>query len=108
MRLLSWEKFNENKNENKNHAILLKTGERFWIGSANVYDGEIEEVHTYEKAKDNDFHHSFYFSEGQLEKIKDEECMIFWVDSDGFHGEWTHGKIPTNIISEIQKQIKFI
>ena len=57
----------------KNHGLLLKTNERFWIGSVNVLDGEIEEVHTYEKAEENDFHHSFYFSDTQLQKIKNDE-----------------------------------
>lgn len=102
---------NENVDVNvsdKNHGLLLKDNKRFWIGSVNMFDGEIEEVHTYEKAEFNDFHHSFYFSENQLEKIKTEECMVFWVDSDGIHGEWTHGKIPRNILYEINKQIKVV
>ena len=39
-----------NFRENKNHGKLKSTGKRFWIGIASVYDGEIEEVHTYEEA----------------------------------------------------------
>jgi len=34
--------------------------------------------------------------------------MLFWVDEDGVNGEWTHGKIPGNLISEIEKQIEII
>jgi hypothetical protein len=94
------------KRENPNHGILLKNNKRFWIGSVNVFDGKIEEVHTYEKAEDCDFHHSFYFSMPQLEKIKNEECMVFWVDEDGINGQWSHGEMPIDIIGEIEKQIK--
>lgn len=73
-----------------------------------MYDGEIEEVHTYEKAQSKDFHHSFYFSEPQLEKIDSEECMIFWVNENGINGNWTHGDIPIDIKYEIKNQIKII
>lgn len=94
--------------ENKNHAVLKRNGKRFWIGAANVLDGYIEEIHTYEEAERNDFHHSFYFSPNMVEKISDEECMVFWVDEDGINDEWTHGKIPMNIIRLIENQINIL
>jgi len=93
---------------NKNRGLLKRTGERFWIGSVNVYDGEIEEVHTYEHAYNSDFHHSMYFSQPQLEKIDNEECMVFWIDSTGIQGQWTHGQISRNIESDILSQIEII
>lgn len=68
----------------------------------------IEEVYTYEEAENEDFHHSFYFSISQLEKIENEECMVFWVNNNGINGEWTHGIIPRNIIHKINNQIKII
>lgn len=93
---------------NKNRAVLKKTGERFWIGSVNVYDGEIEEVHTYEEAEKNDFHHSMYFSRSQVEKIDNEECMAFWVDARGINGEWTHGALERDIVNKIRQQIDIL
>ena len=95
----------KNQENNNNHAILKRTGKKFWIGCANTLDGYIEEVHTYEEAERSDFHHSFYFSPNMLEKISNEECMVFWVDEFGINGEWTHGAIPQNIINEIHQQI---
>lgn len=41
--------FESNSKENKNHAILKKNGDRFWIGTVNTMDGEIEEYHTFER-----------------------------------------------------------
>ena len=106
-------KFNIQLGENvdmsdKNHGLLLRSNKKFWIGSVNILDGRIEEVHTYEKAFANDFHHSLYFSQTQVEKIKNEECMIFWVDLAGVQGEWRHGKLPWNIAQEINKQIEIV
>lgn len=91
--------------ENKNHGILKSNGKRFWIGTVSVLDGWIDEVHTYEEASNYDFHHSFYFSPNAIEKIDDEESMVFWVDEDGINGEWSHGKIPQDIINNIEQQI---
>lgn len=91
----------------KNRGILKRTREEFWIGTVNVFDGEIEEVHTYEQARDNDFHHSFYFSEPQQEKMINHECMIFWINADGIQAEWTMGKASPDIVNKIKEQITF-
>jgi hypothetical protein len=93
---------------NKNRGILKRTGEEFWIGTVNVLDGEIEEVHTYEKAKNNDFHHHFYFSISQLDKMNEKECMIFWISPNGIEAEWTMGKASPDIINKIKQQIEII
>jgi hypothetical protein len=92
----------------KNHGLLKKTGERFWIGTVNVLDGEIEEVHTYEEAERNDFHHSLYFSQSQIDKIDNEECMVFWINSGGVQGEWTHGVVARSIVGKIKQQIEIV
>jgi len=101
---------NEESDEygDKNRGILKRTGEEFWIGTVNVLDGEIEEVHTYEQARDNDFHHTFYFSEPQQEKMTNGECMIFWINADGIQAEWTMGKASPDIVNKIKEQITII
>lgn len=91
---------------NKNRGVLKRTGEEFWIGTVNVYDGEIEEVHTYEEARNNDFHHHFYFSPAQVEKMIARECMIFWINANGIQAEWTMGKASPDIVNKIKEQIE--
>jgi hypothetical protein len=99
----------ENKNIRlHNTAILLKNKAPFWIGSVNILDGEIEEVHTFDEAQEHDFHHSFYFSQNQVEKIDQEECMIFWILNGKIESTWTHGSIPNHIIAQLKKQIQII
>jgi hypothetical protein len=93
---------------NKNQAILNRTSEKFWIGSVNVLDGEIEEVHTYEEAKSYDFHHSFYFSQAQQEKMEEGECHVFWVEDGEIESEWTQGPVTRNIENKIKEQITII
>jgi hypothetical protein len=91
---------------NKNRGVLKRTGKLFWIGTVNVYDGEIEEVHTYEEARNNDFHHHFYFSSAQVEKMVEGNVMIFWINADGIQAEWTMGKASPDIVNKIRKQIE--
>lgn len=97
-----------NESKNKNQGILLRNMMPFWIGSVNVLDGYIEEVHTYEEAVENDFHHSFYFSSSQAEKIGQEECMVFWINDHTLNYEWTNGEIPSHIVSIILDQIQIL
>lgn len=64
-------------------------GTPFWSGSVNLLDGKIEEVHSYKEAEAADFHHTFYFSSSQLEKMAGGECAFFWLGEDGtIKGEW--------------------
>lgn len=58
-------------------------GKDYWSGSVNTLDGEIEEVHTFKEAKDADFHHSFYFSYEQQDKMEEGECVFFCIDEEG-------------------------
>ena len=81
-------------------------GRPFWSGSVNLLDGVIEEVHSYEDAEANDFHHSFYFSDPQIEKMANGENAFFWVDEDGeINGEW-RTTIEDEIINRIKEQIE--
>jgi hypothetical protein len=88
----------------KNPATLIKTGKKFWIGSVNVLDGQIEEVHTYQAAERNDFHHSYYFSIAQQEKMSDGVSVVFWIDQGG--DIESAEDLPVKLTNQIHKQIK--
>lgn len=62
---------------------------RVWCGSVNVLDGIIEETHTYEEARRQDFHHTFVFSEQQVEKIDSGDCLFFFLEPTGVVLGWT-------------------
>ena len=55
-------------------------GKELWCGAINVLDGVIEETHDFNTARDNEFHHSFYFR--HPEKIGSGECAFFYIDKD--------------------------
>ena len=79
-------------------------GRPFWSGSVSLLDGVIEEVHTYKQAENADFHHSMYFSPGQVEKMANGENGFFWVDRGKVNGEW-RDSVPKEIIDSIERQI---
>ena len=56
--------------ESKDGNTFIFHGKPAWCGAVNVMDGIIEETHTYEEAEDSDFHHSFYFSDSQLDSME--------------------------------------
>ena len=62
-----------------NHARLIRTGERFWIGAVNILDGYIEDVYPYKTAKSADFHHSYYFDQDTLVKVDSQDAIVFFV-----------------------------
>lgn len=79
----------------------------FWIGCASSIDGKIEEVHTFEEAEANDFHHSFYFSKEAQDRMKNGESEIFWIDDgkiDGL-GMWRDTFLEESEISRLSKLI---
>ena len=81
-------------------------GKPFAVGSASSLDGYIEETHTYAEAQASDWHHSFMFSNAQVEKIDNEENVFFWVDDDGtIQTMWRQDEAPANIVRAIQNQI---
>ena len=59
-----------------------------WCGCASIYDGFIEETHTYEEAKKEDFHHSLYFSIEAAERINEGESIFFWIENGKLYTEW--------------------
>lgn len=79
-------------------------GRPFWSGSVSLLDGVIEEVHTYKQAENSDFHHSMYFSPGQVEKMANGENAFFWVDRGEVQGEW-RDSISKDIKDSIERQI---
>jgi len=77
-----------------NGAVLNRTGKEFWAGLANIIDGYIEEVHTYEKAERAGFHHSLYFSPRALNLIKEQEAILFFAFNDGDIDLWIDWDSP--------------
>lgn len=70
-------------NEAKKDNTFSFRGKDAWCGSVDTTDGAIEEIHTYDEAKRNGFHHSFLFSEPQLDKMDSGNSCFFFVDTDG-------------------------
>jgi hypothetical protein len=85
-----------------NGAIF--NGKPFWSGSVSLIDGVIEEVHSYKEAEASDFHHSYYFSQAQAEKIDSGENGFFFVENGKIQGEW-RDTVPKDIINKIEEQI---
>lgn len=97
---------NEDRPVSAKKNLATFNDKRFWSGSVNLTDGVIEETHSYEEAKANDFHHSMYFSNSQVEKMANQENAFFWVDTDGtINGDW-RDEINADIIEKISKQIQ--
>lgn len=65
----------------KNGDTFSFNGQGAWSGAVNALDGTIEETHPYKRAKENDFHHSFYFSDPMIEKIANGDNLFFYVDN---------------------------
>lgn len=68
---------------------MTEVKSRVWCGAVSILDGVIEEVHTYEEAKRQDFHHTFIFSEAMVEKIDTGECLFFSIEPNGVQLGWT-------------------
>jgi hypothetical protein len=100
-------KFKQFLSENQNLATF--NGKPFWAGAVNLFSGDIEEIHSYQEAENNDFHHSMYFSQNATERMKDEEYGFFWLTIKNnqliVNGDW-RTKIPQNILNKIKSQIK--
>ena len=88
----------------RNNALFK--GKPIWCGSASLLDGYIEEVHTYEDARNEDFHHSLYFSIPQAEKISNGENTFFWIEDDGtVYTDWRWEDAPPHIVAAIKSQL---
>ena len=101
---------NESKKD-KNDTFMFN-GKGAWSGSVNPLDGVIEETHSYDEAQENDFHHSFYFSDSILDKMNSGDSLFFFVDKDGnieIDPMERGDDRPFNeqfVIEQIRKQIK--
>jgi RNA:NAD 2'-phosphotransferase (TPT1/KptA family)/8-oxo-dGTP pyrophosphatase MutT (NUDIX family) len=93
----------------------LYKGKPFWSGIADVADGSIIEVHTYEEAERGDFHHSFYVSHSSQQMMREGDYAFFWIDEDGGRNavqvEWPTAnqdvKIPPDLARRITNHIQF-
>jgi len=66
-------------NGNDDLGIWKKTGEKFWMGLADI-EGNIVEVKPYDICKKGDFHLEFSFTEENVKKYNDDELICFWFD----------------------------
>lgn len=82
-------------------------GQPFWCGVVNSIDGIIEEVHTYEEARDNDFHHSFYFTDKGLDAFTEKYGEFFWIEG-GKVMTYSPDSLSPKIKNKILEQITFI
>lgn len=83
----------------------------YFLGSVNILDGKIEEVHTYNECKNNDFHHSFIFSEEQVNKMDEDECTVFYINNgkiliDPIGRNNLDDMLKYQLEGKIEKQIK--
>lgn len=104
--------------EAKGKDTFIFNDKKVWSGAVNTLDGTIEEVHSYEEAQDYGFHHSFYFSDEQLDKMEKGETCFFCVFNDGkiminamsrFNPEDVGIKLDEKFLEKrIREQIKLI
>lgn len=58
-------------------------GKEFWIGTIDQRDNRISEIHPFEKAQENDFHHRLYFSDQGIRDLEAHNTDVFWFDDKG-------------------------
>ena len=91
------------KKSNVDRDLWTHKGKPFSFGVVSLLDGEIEETHSYKKAEDHDFHHSFYIGEEHLEPIENNEKDVFWLED----GEPRAMKgLPPGMRESIRSQIE--
>jgi hypothetical protein len=83
---------------------FIINGKKRYGGVVNLLDGIIEDTFTFDKAEENDWHHNFYLNLKMINKIKDGESSVFWVEKDGSIVN-SEGDLPQNIKDKIKKQI---
>ena len=109
---------NESLNESSGGNTFIFKGKKCWSGAVNTLDGTIEEVHSYKEAQEYDFHHSFYFSDEQIDKMEEGLSCFFMVFPDHtimvnamsrFNPEDRDIKLDEDFLKRrIKEQIKFI
>lgn len=75
--------FRESLNEAKGGDTFIYNGKKAWSGAVSTLDGTIEEVHSYKEAEEVGFHHTFYFSDSQLDKMDEGDSCFFCIYNDG-------------------------
>lgn len=104
--------------EDTGSDTFIFKGKKAWSGAVNTLDGTIEEIHTYKQAKNADFHHSFYFSDEQLDKMSEGESCFFCVSANHtimidttnrFNSRGDEIELREDYLKDrIKEQIKFI
>ena len=96
-----------NKYALSKHSGFFYKNKEVWSGVVNLLDGMIEKVYTYEEAATSSFRHALYVSPSNLEKIKDEEALIFWINKDKqFISAWDMVELDYTLIQQIKKQLE--
>jgi hypothetical protein len=97
--------------EPQSRNVATFFGEPFWCGAVDIESGEILEAHTFEKAEEVDFHHSFYFSEESQQGMRNGSVGFFYMSPDGHvnvdmleRSEYHHAVNP-HLSSKILSQI---
>jgi hypothetical protein len=75
-------------------ALPSYNGRRFWSGSIDPLDMNIQELHTYETALAADWNHSFYFSESEVHRINNGESHFFWFRDGELNLHWRERPDP--------------
>ena len=85
---------------------FIYDGKKYWSGIVDLRDGQIEEVHTYEEAQNSDFHHSFYITPTNQDKMKEGVVSFFYVNKNKVILNGSGQKLNPKIESRIKEQIK--
>lgn len=96
------------KYNKKDKNTFIYKNKKYWSGSVSLLDGIIEEVHTYQKAEKAAFHHSYYFSKSQIEKMELGENAFFFVDDRGiiYINPMDRGIISNKDLEDIKNKVK--
>lgn len=82
-------------------------GKRFWIGTVNMLDGQIENVYTRGEAEAGGAKHEAYMRPADVEGINSGERGMFWIDSRGqVQSEWRNKPIPPELKAQVEQQIQ--
>lgn len=79
-------------------------GKPFSMGIVDMRDGVIEQVVPYSVAEESDWHHSMWIHKRLVDRHKDGEVAVFWLDNGV--PVTMEGPLPSRIQGKIQEQIK--
>ena len=90
--------------ENKNQAIYKN--KNFWLGIADILDGYIYNVYTYEETQNQGFHHTYYLKESDKNLIKEGKAFIFVIENKQIVPLLENKELEDKLIIKIKDQIK--